>query len=94
MVAALPDYARRHGLTLASTSYRLAPAVSARESALDVAAAGQHFEVIAGRDGIRAALMMPAFATVTPVPDRYQFAPLFTLVLPVGRSGPPPGAVR
>ncbi|PZU76554.1 MAG: esterase [Brevundimonas sp.] len=39
MVAALPDYARRHGLTLASTSYRLAPAVSARESALDVAAA-------------------------------------------------------
>ena len=39
MVDALPDYARRHGLTLASTSYRLAPAVSARESALDVAAA-------------------------------------------------------
>ncbi|WP_295215393.1 alpha/beta hydrolase [uncultured Brevundimonas sp.] len=38
-VAALPDYAQRHGLTLASTSYRLAPAVSARESALDVAAA-------------------------------------------------------
>ena len=38
-VAALPDYAQRHGFTLASTSYRLAPAVSARESALDVAAA-------------------------------------------------------
>lgn len=39
MVHALPDYARRHGLTLASTGYRLAPAVSARESAMDVAAA-------------------------------------------------------
>lgn len=39
MVAALPDYAQRHDLTLASTSYRLAPAVSARESAQDVAAA-------------------------------------------------------
>ncbi len=35
----LPAYARRHGLTLASTGYRLAPAVSARESAMDVAAA-------------------------------------------------------
>lgn len=39
MVSELPAYAARHGLTLASTSYRLAPAVSARESALDVAAA-------------------------------------------------------
>tara|TARA_R110002167_G_scaffold23011_1_gene81862 strand:+ start:754 stop:1590 length:837 start_codon:yes stop_codon:yes gene_type:complete len=39
MVHALPDYAQRHGLTLASTDYRLAPAVSAREAAEDVAAA-------------------------------------------------------
>ena len=39
MVHALPDYARRHGLTLASTDYRLAPAVTARQSAEDVAAA-------------------------------------------------------
>lgn len=39
MVNALPDYARRHGLTLASTDYRLAPQVSAREQATDVAAA-------------------------------------------------------
>jgi arylformamidase len=39
MVSELPAYAQRHGLTLASTSYRLAPAVSARESAMDVAAA-------------------------------------------------------
>lgn len=39
MVGELPAYAQRHGLTLASTSYRLAPAVTARESAMDVAAA-------------------------------------------------------
>ncbi|MFN7110630.1 MAG: alpha/beta hydrolase [Brevundimonas sp.] len=39
MVSELPAYAQRHALTLASTSYRLAPAVSARESAMDVAAA-------------------------------------------------------
>lgn len=39
MVHALPDYARRHGLTLASTDYRLAPQVTARQSAEDVAAA-------------------------------------------------------
>lgn len=39
MVNELPAYAGRHGLTLASTSYRLAPAVTARESAQDVAAA-------------------------------------------------------
>ncbi|WP_225896923.1 alpha/beta hydrolase [Brevundimonas goettingensis] len=39
MVNALPDYARRHGLTLASTSYRLVPDVGAREEAQDVAAA-------------------------------------------------------
>jgi len=39
MVNALPDYARRHGLTLASTSYRLVPDVEAREEAQDVAAA-------------------------------------------------------
>lgn len=38
MVNALPDYAERHGLTLASTDYRLVPAVSAREAAEDVAA--------------------------------------------------------
>jgi len=37
-VNALPDYALRHGLTLASASYRLAPAVTAREAAFDVAA--------------------------------------------------------
>lgn len=39
MVHALPEYADRHGLTLASTSYRLVPEVSAREAAEDVAAA-------------------------------------------------------
>ena len=39
MVSELPAYAQRHGLTLASTSYRLAPAVNARQSAMDVAAA-------------------------------------------------------
>lgn len=39
MVSALPDYAARHGLTLASTGYRLAPAVGARQEAEDVAAA-------------------------------------------------------
>lgn len=39
MVNALPDYARRHGLTLASASYRLVPDVGAREEAQDVAAA-------------------------------------------------------
>ncbi|MGH7028385.1 alpha/beta hydrolase, partial [Brevundimonas sp.] len=38
-VHALPDYARRHGLALASTGYRLAPQVTARQSAEDVAAA-------------------------------------------------------
>lgn len=39
MVSSLPDYARRHGLTLASTSYRLVPAVRAKQQAEDVAAA-------------------------------------------------------
>jgi arylformamidase len=39
MVNALPDYVRRHGLTLASASYRLVPAVGAREEADDLAAA-------------------------------------------------------
>ncbi len=39
MVHALPAYAARHGLTLASTSYRLVPEVGAREAAEDVAAA-------------------------------------------------------
>lgn len=39
MVNALPDYARRNGLTLASASYRLVPHVGAREQAQDVAAA-------------------------------------------------------
>ena len=39
MVHDLPAYAARHGLTLASTSYRLVPEVSAREAAADVAAA-------------------------------------------------------
>ncbi|CAN5376126.1 alpha/beta hydrolase [soil metagenome] len=39
MVNALPDYCRRHHFTLASTGYRLVPAVSAREEAEDVAAA-------------------------------------------------------
>ncbi|MDP3803137.1 alpha/beta hydrolase [Brevundimonas sp.] len=39
MVHDLPAYATRHGLTLASTSYRLVPEVSAREAAEDVAAA-------------------------------------------------------
>lgn len=38
-VNALPDYATRHGLTLASVGYRLAPAVTAREAAMDVGAA-------------------------------------------------------
>lgn len=39
MVHALPEYAARHGLTLISTEYRLAPEVTAREEAEDVAAA-------------------------------------------------------
>jgi arylformamidase len=39
MVNTLPDYARRHGLTLASASYRLVPEVGAREEAQDLAAA-------------------------------------------------------
>lgn len=39
MVHALPDYAARHGLTLASISYRLVPDVTPREQARDVAAA-------------------------------------------------------
>jgi arylformamidase len=39
MVHALPDYVVRHGLTLVSTEYRLAPEVTAREQAEDVAAA-------------------------------------------------------
>ncbi len=39
MVSALPDYAERHGLLLASTNYRLTPAVTARECAQDVGAA-------------------------------------------------------
>lgn len=39
MVHALPDYATRHGLTLASISYRLVPDVTPREQAQDVAAA-------------------------------------------------------
>lgn len=39
IVHSLPDYARRHGFTLASIGYRLAPQVSAREQADDVAAA-------------------------------------------------------
>ncbi|MGZ9100547.1 MAG: alpha/beta hydrolase [Brevundimonas sp.] len=39
MVNDLPAYATRHGLTLASTSYRLVPEASAREAAEDVAAA-------------------------------------------------------
>lgn len=39
MVHALPDYAVRHGLTLVSTEYRLAPEVTAREQTEDVAAA-------------------------------------------------------
>lgn len=39
MVNALPGYAARHGLTLASTGYRLVPDVGAREQAEDVAAA-------------------------------------------------------
>lgn len=39
MVNALPEYAGRHGLTLASIGYRLVPAVTPREQAQDVAAA-------------------------------------------------------
>jgi len=39
MVNALPAYAARQGLLLASTGYRLAPAVGARQQAEDVAAA-------------------------------------------------------
>lgn len=39
MVSTLPEYAPRHGFTLASTSYRLVPAVGARQEAEDVAAA-------------------------------------------------------
>ncbi|WP_309627995.1 alpha/beta hydrolase [Brevundimonas sp.] len=42
MVHALPDYARRHGLSLASISYRLVPDVTPREQAQDVAAAVAH----------------------------------------------------
>ena len=42
MVHALPDYARRHDLTLASISYRLVPHVSPREQAQDVVAAVAH----------------------------------------------------
>ncbi|WP_298162382.1 alpha/beta hydrolase [Brevundimonas sp.] len=42
MVHALPDYARRHDLTLASISYRLVPDVSPREQAQDVAASVAH----------------------------------------------------
>ena len=42
MVHALPDYARRHDLTLASISYRLVPDVSPREQAQDVVAAVAH----------------------------------------------------
>jgi len=39
MVHALPDYAERHGLILASLSYRLVPQVTPREQAQDIAAA-------------------------------------------------------
>lgn len=39
MVHDLPDYAARHGLTLVSVDYRLAPEVTAREQAQDLAAA-------------------------------------------------------
>lgn len=39
MVHDLPDYARRHGLTLVSINYRLVPEVTAREQAQDLAAA-------------------------------------------------------
>lgn len=39
MVHQLPAYAQRHGLTLASVSYRLVPEVTARQQAEDVAAA-------------------------------------------------------
>jgi arylformamidase len=39
MVHALPEYARRHGLTFASIGYRLVPQVTPREQAQDVAAA-------------------------------------------------------
>ena len=42
MVHALPDYAARHGLKLISTEYRLAPEVTAREQAQDLAAAVSH----------------------------------------------------
>lgn len=39
MVHSLPEYAQRHGLTLASIGYRLVPQVAPREQAQDVAAA-------------------------------------------------------
>lgn len=39
MVHDLPEYAARHGLTLASIGYRLVPTVTPREQAQDVAAA-------------------------------------------------------
>ena len=39
MVHALPDYAVRHGLTLASIGYRLVPDVTPREQAQDIVAA-------------------------------------------------------
>ncbi|WP_156796246.1 alpha/beta hydrolase [Brevundimonas subvibrioides] len=39
MVHALPDFAERHGLVLASIGYRLVPEVTPREQARDVAAA-------------------------------------------------------
>lgn len=39
MVHSLPEYARRHGLTLASIGYRLVPQATPREQAQDVAAA-------------------------------------------------------
>lgn len=39
MVHSLPEYAQRHGLTLASIGYRLVPQVTPREQAQDVAAA-------------------------------------------------------
>lgn len=43
MVHALPEYVRRHGLTLASVDYRLVPAVNAGQQAEDVAAAAARF---------------------------------------------------
>ena len=42
IVHALPDYAARHGLQLISTDYRLAPEVTAREQAQDLALAVAH----------------------------------------------------